>query len=78
MFRFICHGGTIVSPYDGDVHFISANRVAILHGLNPNDKDVLIVSDKSRNYGIIPSENDVHLWPSKHGKYYNVREKFSV
>jgi len=53
--RFICYGGFVISPNDGDLHWISARRVAQLHKVNQQEC-IFIDHNEEKSYQGYDSE----------------------
>lgn len=59
--RFALHPGEVRSPHDGDLHWVSAQRLAELYGLKPAEW---------RAWGPgLQWEDYIHLWPRADGHY---------
>ena len=67
--RFALHPGNVISKNDGDVHFISAPRLAELYNLPPGSW----FSWKSHGLGR-ERDNYVHLYPRRDGNYPDLNE----
>ena len=61
--RYVLHPGYVISRTDGDEHFISADRLARLYGVDIR----CCVRADSIEYR--PGKNDVHLYPDYAGNY---------
>lgn len=66
--KFALHPGEVYSPSDGDVHHISAQRLAELYKVDFNN---CVVWDSSRPETFLgrKKEDYVHLYPSTRGSY---------
>ena len=61
--RFICHGGSVISKNDGQIHYVSAKKVALLYNIPSHfwaTHDVIISKDKGKKYN---NKDDIHLYP---------------
>lgn len=66
--RYVIHPGYVTSTNDGDRHYISAGRLALLYGLRLQDCAVMHDDDAGvRAYQ--QQANDVHLYPKQDGDY---------
>lgn len=71
--QYICYSGFVKSNSDGDVHYISASRVAQLYRLNPNDCIFIDspsdLEHKTRGYTATTLAKMTRLWPQGSGDY---------
>ena len=78
MTRYVLHPGPVTIKYDGQEHFISADRLAQLYGLRLSTTNVAIVRyDDQPLYprGFRESPDDVHIWPRRNGDYELPKKK---
>lgn len=64
--RYVLHPGYVTSATDGQRHWISGPRLAVLHGLGSRDWRG-VVSAGDHGYRELPG--DVHLYPRRDGNY---------
>ena len=67
--RFICHGGNVISKNDGQIHYISARKVALLYNIPSHfwaTRDVIISKGKGEKYN---NKDDIHLYARNDGCY---------
>lgn len=64
---YILHPGIVRSVNDGDIHFISASRLAVLYGLH-NGQWISADSEQAK-HGFSGDGRMVHLWPKSNGIY---------
>jgi len=64
--KYAVHAGHVISPNDGDFHFISAYRVAELYGI-PRSECVFL--DVPENWLGRDLSGMIHLYPQADGKY---------
>lgn len=65
MRRIFIHPGYVKSRNDGDIHFITAKRLATLYCVDLNKCHVVHEDDPE----ISPQEGDRHLYPRYGGDY---------
>jgi hypothetical protein len=69
--RYVIHPGEVVSSSDGDIHFISAEQLVHLYGVNR--LECIIDTEKggqwARGYTKDVLDGLVHLYPRKDGNY---------
>lgn len=66
--KYLCIGNQVRSQYDGDLHYISAHRVAELYKVN--QQECIFIDDINReDLRSIKRENLITLEPSYHGDY---------
>lgn len=61
--RYVLHPGPVVAT-DGEQHYISAGRLAMLHGLSLYAENVVVY-----RRGYYAEDGDVHLYPDPKGRY---------
>jgi len=64
--RYVLHPGYVTSATDGQRHWISGTRLAVLHGLDSRDWRGVVFAGE-RGYRELPG--DVHLYPRRDGNY---------
>ena len=69
MTRIILNPGYVVSSRDGDVHFISAKKLARLYGVDCN-KCIVIPYGKPKPLGYKLRADDLYLYPEDDGDYH--------
>lgn len=70
MTRYFVHAGEVRSKYDGDSHYINAKELAVLYGLNPFAKNVILINGSNKEAGTYYSNpDDIHLYPRYDGNY---------
>jgi hypothetical protein len=67
--RYVLHPGWVTSVNDGDRHYISADKLMSLYGLDWNQRRRSVVYGKWRWASAPALEGDVHLHPSPDGMY---------
>ena len=67
MKRYVVFGGRIASRSDGDIHSISAHRVAELYGVNPADCE--LVYENALRRTVIVDDSQIALYPRFDGDY---------
>lgn len=72
-FDYICHGGYVKSQSDGQIHYVSAKRVAQLYKL-PYQKCLLLDERTTIRFARSAGKtsalrNAVHLYPRQDGNY---------
>jgi hypothetical protein len=65
--RYVLHPGWVTSVNDGDKHYISANKLMRLYGLDRDQRRRSVVYGHWRWFR--PQPTDVHLHPSPDGIY---------
>jgi len=69
----ILHPGKVISKYEGDEHFISAQQLIKLYGVLPTDR--IIYSHGFYERGIAEgSEEWIHLFPRFCGDYWDIHK----
>lgn len=69
MQRIFLHPGEVKSKNDGDIHFISAQQLARLYGVNYKECHVIYQDRPETSRGVVARHDDVHLFPRYDGNY---------
>lgn len=64
--KYVLHPGYVKSISDGDVHYISAQKLAALYGVDFKKCIIYIDSLANKAY---PEGDYMHLFPNYNGKY---------
>lgn len=72
MIRYMCHAGYVISPVDGDLHYVGSETVSTLYGV-PRD-ECIMVRDIRALYAFTNKyiESLVHLFPRNDGNYSKI------
>lgn len=66
--RYVLHPGYVISPNDGQTHYIGVDALARLYGVSLHD---CVVAERGERYprGVREQPGDVHLFPRSCGRY---------
>ena len=73
--RYIVHPGEVISRSDGDIHFISFNRLCQLYGIHKEQAVNAGVPGAFPRPGF--DGKDIHLWPLESGQYDEARKEIA-
>lgn len=62
MYKYVIHPGFVISKNDGDRHYVTANQLIRLYGVNPRE---CLVAGRTA----LPSDDLIHLHPQYSGNY---------
>lgn len=69
MKRYLCIGGYVFSPHDGDRHWVSADRLPALYGVDPRDCVLMRDDAALERSGMRDRHGLTVLRPSSRGDY---------
>lgn len=72
MKKYICYGGYVTSKNDGDFHYVSANKLAILYRINPRECIMVDYSTDENWYRLFSKDfldSLIPLYPKYDGNY---------
>lgn len=71
--KYAVHPDFAISKSDGDVHYISADHLIHLYGVDPRECVVINDNADRRTYAnlmrLAEEDNLIHLWPRFDGNY---------
>lgn len=72
--KYLVIGDFVTSKYDKQVHFISADKLCELYGLNPHAPNVRLADIRVKESYLGYDDTWIRLFPRSDGKYYLIKE----
>jgi hypothetical protein len=72
MIKYFIYPGEVKSYSDGDIHYISGNKLIELYGVNPSECKIIRTPEDERGYD---TSNVMFLYPRMSGNYKIVMPK---
>ena len=72
MKKYAIHPGSVISYYDGELHYIGYSRLISLYQLSPNECILWDVAKPETTSGRVWSDY-IHLYPRTDSHYYKER-----